>query len=327
MAVSTAGSTTTTTTVLSKHDELAEIVGILADSSISAERYTRLELLVDMVADSSGKSDEHIADLKKQVKANADHLKQIISKEKELDDKCATFQAMVVEKTKKKNSKTQRVFDTQLLALNAMSNECKTYKANLHDMSTAINNEFRESVFQIINVYLTTELELQLSNNKLNSAAANNSETQQSSWPTFGTNDRRLPFLRCVLIGDVDTGKTTILQSYKERKIVYKTQSTFENFELAELFVDGVRYRLQIWDVSGNKRFDEIQSYWCKIVDVVLICFRTNEPGDGASYWIQQVRQHWCCPTTPIVLVDTTNRALDSKIYSTSFSYAEDGML
>jgi hypothetical protein len=132
-------------------------------------------LLVDLVADSSGKSDECIEDLKKQVKANADELKQIISKEKELDDKCATFEAMVTEKTKKKNSKTQRVFDTQLLALNAMSNECKAYKANLHELSTAINKELRENLFQIINAYLVTELELQLSKNKLNSAAANNS--------------------------------------------------------------------------------------------------------------------------------------------------------
>jgi hypothetical protein len=172
MAVSTSGSTTTTTTVLSKHDELAEIVGILAESSISAERYTRLELLVDMVAESSGKSDECIDNLKKQVKANADELKQIISKEKELDDKCATFQAMITEKTKKKNSKTQRVFDTQLLVLNAMSNECNAYKADLHELSTAINKELRESLFQIINTYLLTELEHQLSKNKLNSAAA-----------------------------------------------------------------------------------------------------------------------------------------------------------
>jgi hypothetical protein len=130
MAVSTSDSTTTTTTVLSKHDELVEIVGILADSSISAERYTRLELLVDLVAESSGKSDECMHNLTKQVKANADKLKHIISKEKELDDKCAQFQAMITEKTKKKNSKTQqeRVFDTQLFALNAMSNECKAYK-------------------------------------------------------------------------------------------------------------------------------------------------------------------------------------------------------
>jgi outer membrane murein-binding lipoprotein Lpp len=70
MAVSTSGSTTTNTTVLSKHDELAEIFGILADSSISAERYIRLELLVDMVAESNGKADEHIDNLLKPTQMN-----------------------------------------------------------------------------------------------------------------------------------------------------------------------------------------------------------------------------------------------------------------
>jgi hypothetical protein len=115
-----------------------------------------------MIADSSGKTDECIDNLKKQVKANADELKQIISKEKELDDKCATFQALIAEKTNKKNSKTQRVFDTQLLVLNAMSNKCKTYKADLHELSTAINKELQESLFQIVNNYLLTELEHQV---------------------------------------------------------------------------------------------------------------------------------------------------------------------
>jgi hypothetical protein len=250
MAVSTSGSTTTTTTVLSKHNELAEIVGILAESSISAERYTRLELLVDMVAESSGKSDEHIDNLKKQVKANTDELKQIISKEKELDDKCATFQAMIAEKTKKKNSKTQHLFDTQLLVLNAMSNKCNAHKADLHELSAATTKELQKSLFQIINAYLMTELDLQLSKNKLNSA---HSLTQQSVVPKT-TDISELSTIKCVLVGNMCTGKTTIFESYKRKKLFRDTDVTIgAAFNSAERIVDGVRYKLNIWDTTGNE--------------------------------------------------------------------------
>jgi chromosome segregation ATPase len=156
MAVSMSGSTT----LLSKHNELVGIVGVLAASSISAEHYTNLESLVDSVVERCDRSDECIDNLKKQVKANAEELKRIISKEKELDNECTKFQEMITDKTKKKNSKNQQVFDSQLFVLNAMSNECKTYKVDLHKLSTAISKELRENLFQIINVYLTTELEV-----------------------------------------------------------------------------------------------------------------------------------------------------------------------
>jgi hypothetical protein len=200
-------------------------------------------------------------------------LKHIINKEKELDDKCATFQAMITDKTKKKNSRTQQLFDTQLLVLNTMSNECNAHKADLHELSAATTKGLQKSLFEIINAYLMTELDLQLSKNKLNSS---HSLTQQSVVPKTTTDISELSTIKCVLVGNMCTGKTTIFESYKRKKMFRDTNATIgAGFNSAERIVDGVRYKLNIWDTSGNEQYgDFILSIYCEDADVILICFR-----------------------------------------------------
>jgi hypothetical protein len=337
MAASISGSTTTTTTVLSKHDELAELVGILAESSISAEQYTRLELLVDLVAETSGESNKCIDNLRKQVKINADEIKQIISKEKELDDKCATFQALVAEKTNKKNSKTQRVFDTQLLVLNAMSKKCETYKAELQELSTAVSKELRESLFQIVKNYLLTELDQQVGKNMLNSAAASNVLTQQlilSVPQTIFASE--LPKISCAFVGREFTGKRTICHSFVNKEIFLDSERHYTYFMepcfATEFVVDGVRYNLNICVTEG---YDEDESetqfaYNITDMDVALICFSIYESryltDDVINCWVPEVRR--CYPSTPIVLVGTkTNHNWNSTNLRGSTFSVEDEML
>jgi GTPase SAR1 family protein len=56
-----------------------------------------------------------------------------------------------------------------------------------------------------------TELELQLSKNKLNIAAANNSLSQQSIVPVpEATVVSNLPQIKCVIVGTSCTGKSTL---------------------------------------------------------------------------------------------------------------------
>jgi hypothetical protein len=96
-----------------------------------------------------------------------------------------------------------------------MNNECKTYKAHLHEKSTAISKELKESLFQKITGYLTTELEHQLYKNKLNSDAANNGLTQQPSMCMLETTVvSNLPKINCVLVSDSLTGKSTLCKRF-----------------------------------------------------------------------------------------------------------------
>jgi hypothetical protein len=337
MAASISGNTITTTTVLSKHDELAELIGILAESCISAEQYTRLELLVDLVAERSGESNKCIDNLRKQVKINADEIKQIISKEKELDDKCAMFQAMVAEKTKKKNSKTRRVFDTQLLVLNAMSKKCETYKAELQQLSTAVSKELRESLFQIVNNYLLTELDQQVGKNMLNSAAASNVLTQQSILSVPQTiSASELPKISCALVGRGLTGKRTICHSFVNREIFLDSEKHYTYLMApwfaTEFVVDGVRYNLNVGVAEGYDKDDSKTQFAYDLtdMDVVLICFSIYESryltDDVINCWIPEVRSY--CPSTPIVLVGTkTNHSWNSTNFCHSTFSVEDGML
>jgi small GTP-binding protein len=171
-------------------------------------------------------------------------------------------------------------------------------------------------------------LELQLRKNKLNSAAANNSSTQQSVVPET-TDISELSEIICVLVGNVCTGKTTIFESYKRRNLYRQTEVTIcAGFNTAEQIVDGVCFKLNIWDSAGNEKYEDfVLSNICNVADVFLICFRAYDlpsERDKASYWIPVVRQRY--PKTPIVLVDTTTM-WNTTNNLTLTSDVEDGML
>ncbi|XP_074537841.1 rho-related GTP-binding protein Rho6-like [Halichoeres trimaculatus] len=121
--------------------------------------------------------------------------------------------------------------------------------------------------------------------------------------------ERRLtqPFVaRCklVLVGDVQCGKTAMLQvlakdCYPETYV----PTVFENYT-ACLELEDQRVELSLWDTSGSPYYDNVRPLCYSDSDAVLLCFDISRPDivdDALKKWKAEIQDF--CPSTRILLI------------------------
>ncbi|XP_051946668.1 rho-related GTP-binding protein Rho6-like [Xyrauchen texanus] len=112
--------------------------------------------------------------------------------------------------------------------------------------------------------------------------------------------------MRCklVLVGDVQCGKTAMLQvlakdCYPETYV----PTVFENYT-AGLELDEQRVELSLWDTSGSPYYDNVRPLCYSDADAVLLCFDTSRPDtveNALKKWKAEIMDF--CPSTRIILV------------------------
>ncbi|KAK0133357.1 Rho-related GTP-binding protein Rho6 [Merluccius polli] len=115
------------------------------------------------------------------------------------------------------------------------------------------------------------------------------------------------PFVaRCklVLVGDVQCGKTAMLQvlakdCYPETYV----PTVFENYT-AGLQLEEQRVELSLWDTSGSPYYDNVRPLCYSDSDAVLLCFDTSQPDtvdSSLKKWKAEILDF--CPSTRILLI------------------------
>ncbi|ROL53240.1 Rho-related GTP-binding protein Rho6 [Anabarilius grahami] len=112
--------------------------------------------------------------------------------------------------------------------------------------------------------------------------------------------------MRCklVLVGDVQCGKTAMLQvlakdCYPETYV----PTVFENYT-AGLQLEEQRVELSLWDTSGSPYYDNVRPLCYSDADAVLLCFDISRPDTVESSlkkWKAEIMDF--CPSTRIILV------------------------
>ena len=65
-----------------------------------------------------------------------------------------------------------------------------------------------------------------------------------------------MTYFKVCIVGDSKVGKTTLLHRYVEGKFSSETKMTIGvEFFLKELYIDGQKIMLQLWDFGGQERF------------------------------------------------------------------------
>ena len=80
-------------------------------------------------------------------------------------------------------------------------------------------------------------------------------------------------YLKCLVVGDRDVGKTSLLERY--------TYDTFDpNYNIAcfveydsNVIIDGISVNLAMWDTIGQDDYDRLRPLSYHQTDVFLICF------------------------------------------------------
>ena len=136
--------------------------------------------------------------------------------------------------------------------------------------------------------------------------------------------------LRLILVGDTNTGKTTILNSYINLRKGYIVNDPTIGIDFASRVIqlqDGRRVKLQCWDTAGQEKFRCIvRSYFGGICCCLLTFDVTSRRTfNNLDRWLSDIKDNKTCKTHehPILLIgtkiDKPNRVVgreEAKIYA-----------
>lgn len=102
-------------------------------------------------------------------------------------------------------------------------------------------------------------------------------------------------FVKILLIGDSNVGKTSILLRYDENEFKNTYMSTIGiDFRIKTISIDNKKVKLQIWDTAGQERFRSITtSYYKLAMGIVLVYDITSEKSfSNISYWFDNIKKN-----------------------------------
>ncbi|KAK4195342.1 prion-inhibition and propagation-domain-containing protein [Triangularia verruculosa] len=119
---------------------------------------------------------------------------------------------------------------------------------------------------------------------------------------------------QCVVVGDRNAGKTRLLSAFAYDRLPGPYSPMIFDSCVVGCRVDEVDLQLELKDTSGQEEYDQLRAFSYKGADVVLLCFRAENPTAETrkailGKWSWEIRSH--CPQTPIILVGLKNPGQD----------------
>lgn len=110
---------------------------------------------------------------------------------------------------------------------------------------------------------------------------------------------------KLIVIGDLGVGKTCIIKRYIEGQHYYDYMSTIGvDFLTKNIILDDKSYKLNIWDTTGQERFQSITTSFYRDTNCVLLVFDINDVQSFTSlkYFMERIKKH-CNENTAIFLI------------------------
>jgi Ras-related protein Rab-11A len=112
----------------------------------------------------------------------------------------------------------------------------------------------------------------------------------------MNTNDKDyIIFIKCNFLGDQGVGKTSLGNLFFNKKFNFNTKVTIGVDYFSKYFkIDNIPYKLQIWELSGNKNFDKIIDIYMKKTEISFLIFDLNNKNsfNNIYYWIKKIKEN-----------------------------------
>ena len=98
---------------------------------------------------------------------------------------------------------------------------------------------------------------------------------------------------KIVFLGDIDVGKTSIINNFIHGKFDHVHQPTIGiDFLSKTMVVNDVVVRFQLWDTAGQEKFQALIPTYIKDASAAVIAFdiTNKESFLNVSRWVQEVR-------------------------------------
>jgi len=112
--------------------------------------------------------------------------------------------------------------------------------------------------------------------------------------------------MKVVLLGQENSGKTSLVERYRNGKFSGLTQNTVgAAFGAKVVQLKNRSVTLGIWDTAGSERYESMTKIYYRGADAAVVCFDlTNENSfEKVKYWVLEIKNHE--PNCLIVLCGT----------------------
>ena len=108
-----------------------------------------------------------------------------------------------------------------------------------------------------------------------------------------------------LIVGNTRVGKSSLFNMFTDNVFIANTQTTIGvDFRSKSVDINGFKTRLEIWDTTGNKNFQDIvRNFYKKIHGIILMYDITDKSSfDDMKFWLKEVDKY-SKVTTPVILV------------------------
>lgn len=115
---------------------------------------------------------------------------------------------------------------------------------------------------------------------------------------------------KCVLLGEANAGKTSLLKKYIDNSFTSDSQTTIGCSFNSKLIHIGKRdIKLDIWDTAGQEKYRSMLPMYYKNARIIFICFDLSTPGDNLmeniNYWLSELNKNCNIDDREILFVGT----------------------
>merc|ERR1711953_1091350 len=107
--------------------------------------------------------------------------------------------------------------------------------------------------------------------------------------------NQELRIIKLLLIGESSVGKTSVMFRFSDDVFSYTNIPTIGiDFKIKTVEIDGKKIKLQIWDTSGQERFDAItRQYYRGAMGIILVYDITFAKSfDRTEKWIRNIQEN-----------------------------------
>jgi|UniRef100_A0A6C0LZT5 small GTP-binding protein len=130
--------------------------------------------------------------------------------------------------------------------------------------------------------------------------------------------NKKIIHYKFVLLGDSNTGKTSICMRYVNKRFEQIFQSTIGcSFMGKVIEVNDKKYSLDIWDTAGQERYRALLPMYYRSADIALICIdlTTNEYNEEIEYWKKELGKYCDKINRKIFIVGTKSDMITPNEY------------